>query len=198
MVTDAIKRAARFDSSRRYRYRLDRCWRSDNFESNNFEIDKSDLVFVMLNPSCANETADDPTLRACIQVAQRWGFGSLSVVNLFGYCTAHPAELKTVADPVGPENDDYLIAAAEQAQQVVLAWGNAGVFLGRDRTILTLLTPYHSKLSYLQINRSGQPRHPLYIPRNAPLKPYTSALNSQCPISPQLLDNEEVAALPTS
>lgn len=129
----------------------------------------------MLNPSCADETADDPTLRACIQFAQRWGFGSLSVVNLFGYCTAHPAVLKTVADPIGPKNDDYLIAAVEQAQQVVLAWGNAGVFLRRDRTILALLAPYQAKLSYLQINRSGQPRHPLYIPRNAPLNSYRLA-----------------------
>ncbi len=171
MATDVIKRTALFDSSRRYRYRLNRCWPSHGSRSG-----KLNVAFVMLNPSCANETADDPTLRACIQFAQRWGFGSLSVVNLFGYCTTHPADLKTVADPIGPKNDAYLIAAVEQAQQVVLAWGNAGVFLGRDRTILSLLAPYHAKLSYLQINRSGQPRHPIYIPRNAPLNAYRPAL----------------------
>lgn len=126
----------------------------------------------MLNPSRANALRDDPTLRACIQFAQRWGYASLSVVNLFGYCAAHPTALKIVADPVGPENDGHLLNAVKAADCIVLAWGNEGSLAGRDRTILTLLRPYHTKLNYLQLNRSGQPRHPLYINRSSPLQPY--------------------------
>lgn len=125
----------------------------------------------MLNPSTADATRDDPTLRACIQFAQRWEYGSLRVVNLFGYRAPHPAELKTVDDPVGRENDGYLIEAVEKAQRVVLAWGNWGSFEGRDRTVLTLLKPYQDKLSCLQNNQSGQPRHPLYAKRSTPLQP---------------------------
>lgn len=153
---------AEFDTTGLYCYSLGRCWHPPGPE----------IAFVMLNPSTADATRDDPTLRACIQFARRWEYGSLRVVNLFGYRTPHPAELKTVDDPVGSENDDYLIEAVEKAQRVVLAWGNWGDLRERDRTVLTLLKTHHSKLSYLQLNRSGQPRHPLYVRRDRPLCAY--------------------------
>ena len=120
----------------------------------------------MLNPSRADASCDDPTLRACIQFAQRWDYASLSVVNLFGHRTSQPTQLKTVTDPVGPQNDEYVLAAAQSAERVVLAWGNWGSLQGRDRTVLNLLRPFQLKLSCLQKNRSGQPRHPLYIKRD--------------------------------
>lgn len=159
---DSIERTALFDETGHYRYRLGRCWRSQGTQ----------VAFVMLNPSRADAFADDPTLRACIQFAQRWQYGSLSVVNLFGYCTPHPTELKAASDPVGPKNDEYVIEAVQQAERVVLAWGNWGGLGGRDRAILTLLHRHRHKLSYLQLNRSGHPRHPLYIKRDTPLQRY--------------------------
>ena len=158
---DCIERTAIFDSSGDYRYQLGRRWQ-----------DGAEVAFVMLNPSRADAACDDPTLRACIQFAQRWAFGSLTVVNLFGYRTPHPKVLKQVSEPVGEENDHYVVQAVERAERVVLAWGNAGGWLGRDRAILSLLNPYQQKLYYLQLNRSGHPRHPLYIKREVPLIPY--------------------------
>lgn len=159
---ETLQRTAVFDATGRYRYQLGRRWRPAGPE----------VAFVMLNPSRADAVCDDPTLRACIQFAQRWGYASLSVVNLFGYRTPHPTTLAKTVDPVGPENDGYLLKAVVAAQQVVLAWGNWGSLQGRDRTILTLLRPHQTKLSCLQINRSGQPRHPLYISRDQPLLPF--------------------------
>ena len=118
---------------------------------------------MMLNPSRADEAVDDPTLRACIQFAQRWQYASLSVVNLFGYRTPHPAELKQATDPIGPENE---------ADKVVLAWGNHGVWMGRDRASLQQLSPHTHKLVCLQQNKGGQPRHPLYVKREQPITPF--------------------------
>ncbi len=161
---DHLERTALFDATGQYRYSLGRRWQPKGPE----------VAFVMLNPSRADADRDDPTLRACIQFARRWAYGSLVVVNLFGYRTAYPAELRKVADPVGPENDYYLMAAVERSHQVVLAWGNEGCFGGRDRTILQKLKAHSSKLTYLQLNRSGQPRHPLYVRRDRPLSPYRS------------------------
>lgn len=161
-ASDGIQRTAVFDSSGNYRYRLDRRW--DN---------GAEVAFVMLNPSRADAFYDDPTLRACIQFAQAWSFGSLSVVNLFGYRTPHPKVLKQVGDPIGPENDAHVVRAAEGAAQVVLAWGNCGGWFERDRAILDLLEPYSHKLHYIKLNRSGQPRHPLYIKRDSPLSTYS-------------------------
>ena len=126
----------------------------------------------MLNPSSADDRQNDPTIRRCISFAQAWGYGSLEVVNLFAYRTAYPRELKQVADPTGGENDRCLLAAARRAETVVLAWGNGGGLRGRDRTVLTLLTPYRSKLYCLGCNKSGQPRHLLYVKGSVQLTPY--------------------------
>lgn len=166
-VGDVVERTAVFDRSGRYRYRLGRQWQAAG----------RSVAFVMLNPSRADASLDDPTLRACMQFAQRWQYAALSVVNLFGYRTPYPTELKQADDPVGEENDRYLLQAVEEADRVVLAWGNWGSLAGRDRTILTLLAPHQSKLTYLQLNRSGQPRHPLYIKRSILPQSYPASSN---------------------
>ena len=160
-----IERTAIFDRTEQYRYQLGRRWQPNG----------STVTFIMLNPSTADASQDDPTLRACMQFAQRWDYAALSVVNLFGYRTPHPKVLKQAADPIGAENDAYVLRAVEKAEAVVLGWGNYGGFLGRDRAILNLLTPYQKKLHYLERNKSGQPRHPLYIRRESPLRSFDSA-----------------------
>lgn len=157
-----VERTAIFDATGQYRYRLGRQWRKNG----------PTVAFIMLNPSTADATCDDPTLRACIQFAQRWDYAALSVVNLFGYRTPHPSVLKTAEDPVGEQNDRYLLQAVVEARAVVLGWGNFGGFLGRDRAVLNLLLPHQQKLYYLQRNISGHPRHPLYIQRGTPLKTF--------------------------
>ncbi|MGB7251336.1 MAG: DUF1643 domain-containing protein [Phormidesmis sp.] len=166
-----IERTAIFDPTGRYRYQLTRRWQTHG----------PTVTFVMLNPSRADATCDDPTLRACVQFAQRWDYAALSVVNLFGYCTAYPSQLKEAINPIGPENDAYVLRSVAAAQRVVLAWGNWGGLYGRDRTILNLLSPYRSKLHCIQLNRSGHPRHPLYIKRDLPLQPFTAPAISTAP-----------------
>lgn len=157
-----VERTAIFDKTGDYRYQLGRRWHPDG----------KTVTFVMLNPSRADAAFDDPTLRACMQFAQRWNYASLCVVNLFAYRTPHPTELKMAKNPVGQQNDAYVVKAAAMADKVVLAWGNWGGLYERDRTILSLLSPHQHKLTCLQLNRSGHPRHPLYIKRDQPLQPF--------------------------
>lgn len=150
--------SACFDKTGAYRYRLSRCW----------EAAQPAVAFVMLNPSQADGVHNDPTIRRCIGLAKFWGYGSLEVVNLFGYCTAHPRMLLQVSDPVGQKNDRHLVAVCEQVDRVLLAWGNWGSKLGRDRTVLSLLEPYQAKFCCLGLNQTGLPRHPLYVKRDTP------------------------------
>ncbi|MEA5463870.1 DUF1643 domain-containing protein [Leptothoe sp. PORK10 BA2] len=158
--------SAIFDVSRRYRYCLKRSWSGPN-------IHPHQVTFIMLNPSQANAERDDPTIRACSQFAQAWGYNQLNIVNLFAYRTPQPSALKRVADPIGPDNDQYLLQAIEAATQVILAWGNWGTLFNRAQTVLTLLQPQHHKLHCLARNQSGQPRHPLYIKRTTSPKPWS-------------------------
>ncbi len=148
-----MKKGAVIDKTGLYRYSLWREW----------DIDKSKIVFIMLNPSKADASIDDPTLRRCISFAKFWDYGSLIVVNLFAFRTASPLELKKVDNPIGKQNDRHLKKAIKLADQVVVAWGNNGKLMQRDRHVLELLSKQNIQPHCLGITKSGYPSHPLYI-----------------------------------
>ena len=145
---------ASFDPGGRYRYLLWRSW----------DPSRPRVAFIMLNPSTADAMRDDPTIRRCLGFARSWGFGSLEVANLFAYRATHPSLLSAVADPVGPENDRYLLGVGQRGQLVVAAWGNVGSLMNRAQTVSGLLT---CLLYCLGTTTRGQPRHPLYLRRHA-------------------------------
>ncbi len=147
-----------------YRYLLSRSW----------DPALPALLIIGLNPSTADALQNDPTIRRCIGFAKSLGFGSLYVANLFAFRHPDPNTLFAQADPVGPENDRYIRKYIQKASKVVVAWGNCGNRLGRDKTVLKLI----DEAWCLKINKSGQPAHPLYLKKNLKLKPYPNNGNS--------------------
>jgi hypothetical protein len=145
-----VRGAATFDASGRYRYLLRRWWAPG-----------PRVAFVMLNPNNADATRDDPTIRRCVSFARRWSFGSVDVVNLFGYRTRDPRDLARVLDPVGPGNDRHLRKAVRSADLVVCAWGASRAASGRWQAMADLLDG--RPLCCLGRTQSGAPRHPLYL-----------------------------------
>ena len=113
-----------------------------------------------LNPSTADETKDDPTIRRCIDFAKRWGFGALCMTNLFAWRDTKPENMKSAAEPIGCDNDRWLLHCAKGAGLVIAAWGKHGSHLGRASKVLTMLPTVHC----LRTNGDGSPAHPLYIP----------------------------------
>lgn len=156
---DGIKRSAVLAPDGRYRYRLDRHWGVG-----------PGVLFVMLNPSTADATHDDPTLRRCIGFALDWGYASLTVANLYAYRATDPAELKKVTDPVGPECDHYLEQCTGEASLIVAAWGMHAQ-PGRVEQVRRLLGPEVMALAW---TKAGQPRHPLYVRGNTTPQLWTS------------------------
>ena len=118
------------------------------------------VLFVMLNPSTADETDDDPTIRRCIAFARSWGFGGLAVGNLFAFRTPSPAALRSTPRPVGEDNDDRLSRLRAESERAVAAWGDHGRFLGRGAAVRAALPRLH----HLGLTKLGEPRHPLYRP----------------------------------
>ena len=149
-----MERSATLSTCRRYRYVLSRRWG-----------DGPAAMFIGLNPSTADETADDPTIRRCVAYAKAWGYGALCMTNLFAYRATQPTDMLAQEDPIGPENDAYLRRLAADAGVVVAAWGTHGVHQGRDAQVRTLLPNLH----YLRLTKDGHPGHPLYLP--ATLRP---------------------------
>jgi hypothetical protein len=138
----------------RYRYALERRWSDGN----------TLCVFVMLNPSTADAQHDDPTIRRCLGFAERWGYPALRVVNLYAFRATKPADLWRAANPIGPDNDAALIAAAKEGTCIVLAWGAHGSRNGRGQRVEDLLrTVARGLVVTLGRTRSGEPKHPLYL-----------------------------------
>lgn len=118
-------------------------------------------MFVGLNPSTADETRDDPTIRRCMAFAKAWGYGGLCMTNLFSFRATDPKDMKAAADPVGPENDAHLLALAEGAGVIIAAWGANGTHKGRDKDVRKLLPTLYC----LAMTKGGHPGHPLYLPK---------------------------------
>lgn len=162
-----VLRGAVLSDCERYRYLLTRQW----------DDTKPPAVVVMLNPSTADAFDDDPTIRRLAGengFARHWGCGSLMVVNLYAWRATDPSQLWTVTDPVGPENDGHLHAAAQMAREtggpLVGAWG-ANARPDRIAAVLTL--PGMERLTALAVTKGRQPRHPLYLAGNLTPQPWT-------------------------
>jgi hypothetical protein len=157
---DGLTRSAELSDCGRYRYWLRRHWRHGG--------NGKTVCFLMLNPSTADALADDPTVRRCMAFCRAWGYSVLSVRNLFALRATDPRELLAAPDPVGPDGDAELAAAAT-ADLVVCAWG-AKVPFGRDRQALELLAG--RDLHCLGLTAAGHPRHPLYCKSDLTPQPY--------------------------
>jgi hypothetical protein len=99
-------------------------------------------TFIGLNPSTADETQDDPTIRRCIDFARRWGFARLKMLNLFALRSTDPRGLLTADDPVGPENDCTISKVVGGSDLIICAWG---VFPpdGRVKAVLEFVAAPH-------------------------------------------------------
>ena len=140
-----------------YRYAL---WRRED----SLFAGGGQLLFVMLNPSTADADADDPTIRRCRGFAQRLGYGTLAVANLYAFRATSPADLHDAADPVGPENDEWIDKLADEADRIIVAWGaDVGPIADRAERVLHRL----GEVDALGLTASGQPRHPLYLRSDA-------------------------------
>ena len=118
----------------------------------------------MLNPSTADESADDPTISRCRRIAREMRVPGLLVWNLFAFRATDPAVLKQAEDPVGADNDGAIALAASLCDRTVLAWGNHGRHRMRSVEVLDLLGPSQTRLAALGRTGVGEPRHPLYLP----------------------------------
>lgn len=155
-----------FSPCRKYRCRLRQIW----------EPTLPSLCFLMLNPSTADETRNDPTVERCERRARATAeCGGVEIINIFSYRATMPEDMKAQADPTGPDNDAHILEAARNAHMVICAWGRHGQHLDRGRNVLEMLHRECIKTYCLKINSDGYPAHPLYIGYNVKPTPYPPA-----------------------
>lgn len=161
-------RAAVLSEDGRYRYLLTRNWSDETGVTNG-----SSATFVMLNPSTADATLDDATIRRCISFARANGCTELRVVNLFALRATNPAELIRAGkvDSVGPLNDSCLEAEAQRIVHsgglAIAAWGAHDLAWDRAGAVFEL---FGADMWCYGVTKQGAPRHPLYLPKLSPLQ----------------------------
>lgn len=148
---DYWRRGAVFSACRTWRYSLWRRWD----QSPQCQM----VAFIGLNPSTADETADDPTIRRCIGFAKSFGFGGLYMLNAYAFRATDPNVMQAAADAVGSDNDRYLNLCSGVSQLVIACWG-VHCTAEREREVFSVVG---KTLWCLGVTKAGRPRHPLYL-----------------------------------
>lgn len=162
-----IEKKTILSDDRIYRYTLWRSWADDLFHNHTNE---GFIMFIGLNPSTADETLDDPTIRKCMGFAKRWGYLTICMTNLFAFRATEPRAMKGHPHPIGPDNDRWLAAIAREASIIVACWGVNGQHMGRDQEVMKLL----DNMECLRLTQAGHPEHPLYVPYTAERIPFNT------------------------
>ena len=149
-VKNTIKGAA-FSKCKMYRYRLWRIW----------DDKKPKVLFIMLNPSTADSTMDDPTIRRCIGFAKSWDYGGLYVGNLFPYRCSQPKGLFKSINAKGEQNQAHLLEMSKLCKIGICAWGNQPIIDKIDPK--NRLDDLNIPLYYIDLSLGGTPKHPLYL-----------------------------------
>ena len=151
IIKKNILRKARFSIDKKHRYRLSRHW----------DLNKPQLLYIMLNPSIGNEAVDDPTIRRLLSFTRKFDYGGFFVGNLFTYITPNP---KTLDTSIGLTNKNLNILTnlVSKVDKVVYAWGN---YIEEPNELKTFI----SNPMCFGKNINGTPKHPLYLPSDSKL-----------------------------
>jgi hypothetical protein len=174
-MTDSLLPQAVISDDRRYRYAL---WRETGAGTS------GTVLFVMLNPSTADEEVPDKTMTRCVGFARDWNYRRMAIGNLWPLRATNWGELRWQGKyPAGEEscgieghaphsrNDCWTRRLAEEASMVVAAWGANAPKVHPDREkFVRLLLQEYGPIYCLGTTKGGQPRHPLYLPKDTELE----------------------------
>ena len=147
-------REAEFSIDKKERYSLKREW----------DKSKNKILYIMLNPSFADDKDDDPTIRRLINFTKKFNSGGFLVGNIFTTITPNPKEIDR-SKGISDKNFQELFELINKVDQIVYAWGNT-VEEPQLLKELVLSPKCFGK------NLNGTPKHPLYLPKNSKLIAY--------------------------
>jgi hypothetical protein len=155
----------------KYRYRLDR------------EVQSEGKVFAYfgINPSTADASIDDPTVRKWRGFTLRNGGRKFIVGNVFAYRSTDPKALGllSIADACGPDQMFHLLEILGEADVLVPCWGNFSKVPKTHQPIIQqMLGIIHMiggssnrPVLHFGLTESGAPKHPLMLGYDTPLLP---------------------------
>lgn len=145
---------AEFSPDRKYRYSLWRIW----------DRTKPLAMFIGLNPSTANETEPDNTIKRVGGISKNNGYGGFYMTNCFPIVSSEPDIVRdwyySLIGHYMAVNDMKLKEISEKCNAVVFAWGNFKIVkeTKRDKQLAEMFPDAMA----LFINKNGSPKHPLF------------------------------------
>ena len=149
-----ISRSADISNDKKDRFSLSRIWDSK----------KPKALYIMLNPSYADDESDDPTIRRLIFFSKKFKFGGFYVTNLFSQITPYPKELN-MDNNSKKKNLKIISELIKKSDLIVYAWGN---LVSEPIELRKLI---ESPLCF-GINKNGTPKHPLYLRSDTKLQDF--------------------------
>lgn len=152
-----------------YRYRLERT----------VAMEGPVYAFFGVNPSTADASLDDATVRKWIGFAKRWGASRFIVGNVFAYRATDVRALASVADPFGDEIGDHTTDIINEADILVPCWGNTSKVPPKLQfafdVLMDALVSSGKPVKHFGLTNAGDPKHPLMLGYDTPLAPWADA-----------------------
>ncbi len=140
-----------------YRYRLER----------QIAMEGPVYAFFGINPSTADASVDDATVRKWTGFCKRWGAARYIVGNVFAYRATDVTELAAAANPSGLVNAPHLLDIVRDADILVPCWGNRTKvpksLQPRLDDVLHMLLASGKPVMHFGLTNSGDPKHPLML-----------------------------------
>lgn len=126
------------------------------------------ILWIGCNPSIANATIDDPTIRRMWGFTARWLYGEMRVVNVNPYRSTNPKTQQMPDAHAMNVNDTYIKAHAKEAAFIVCVYGDSAdsLLCAHTERLLRAFTR-RDKLLMFGRTKKGYPKHPLYLPNNS-------------------------------
>ncbi len=152
----------------KYRYRLERT----------IAMEGPVYAFFGINPSTADASLDDATVRKWIGFCKRWGASRFIVGNVFAYRATDVRELAQVDDPHGPDIGDHITDIITEADILVPCWGNTTKVPPKLQdsfdVLMDALVSSGKPVCCFGLTKAADPLHPLMLGYATPLQPWSS------------------------
>lgn len=154
---EQVRKTANFSEDGKHRFMLSRTWAGVD--------DSNHLVVIGLNPSTADGTDDDPTIRRVMRFAKDNGYDGIIMLNLFSTVSTDPDGATLESTRV---NEDELGDWATSTNDVLFAWGGHKSAAKRQEEVIRMFP----NAMCLGRTASGAPKHPLYLKASTPMEPF--------------------------
>lgn len=135
------------------------------------------IAFFGVNPSTADATLNDATVRKWMGFCARWGVPRFVVGNVFAYRATDVKQLASVDDPFGDDIGDRTTDIINDADILVPCWGDTGKVPPKLQfafdVLMDELVSSGKPVRHFGLTKAGDPKHPLMLGYTTPLVPFT-------------------------